>query len=182
GERAPREDEPRLEQRQVEARAVVRHDPVEPADQRVDRAEQGRLLVEVAHEVLPDLERVPVEEARADEEGIGPGAAGQTRGLRIEGEGPRPRRSAGAREQGEALRGDVPRGVERLTPVAMAEVEATAHGQDAATLHLLDRAAHRLLERDPPVATGAAALPPHPAGDAAQVRRGEDGPPRGPAA
>ena len=89
---APGEHEARLEERQVEAGAVVGHEAVDLPQKRIEGGQQRRLFVEVAHEVLPHLELAAVEEAHAHEEGIGAGAAGQARRLRVEIEEARPAR------------------------------------------------------------------------------------------
>jgi len=58
GPAPPRQHETRLEQRQVEAGAIERHQPPRAPEQRPPRGEQRPLLVEVAHEVLRDDERL----------------------------------------------------------------------------------------------------------------------------
>src|SRR5262249_17760659 len=75
----PGQNEARLEQRKIEAGAVVRDETIEVAEQIVERREQRGFLVEIAHEVLAHLEPFAIEEADADEEGICPRAAGETR-------------------------------------------------------------------------------------------------------
>src|SRR2546426_12321461 len=71
GPAAAREDEARLEERQVEGRAVEGDDSRGLLEERHQRGEQRGLLVEVAHEVLLDNEPVAVEAPDADEEGVG---------------------------------------------------------------------------------------------------------------
>src|SRR4029450_4905134 len=82
------EHEARLQQREIEAAAVVRHEAVELPEHRLQCAQERRLLVEVAHEELPHLEVLTIEEAHADQEGVGAGAARQAGGLGVEIEEP----------------------------------------------------------------------------------------------
>ena len=77
GRPAPaRHDEARLEQRQVEARTVEGHQTAGPFEERPQRRQQRRLVVEVAHEVLHENEAVVLEPGGADQKRVGAGSAG----------------------------------------------------------------------------------------------------------
>ncbi len=78
------EDEAGLEERKVEPAAVVGHHAVEVGQQRGHGGDQRRLLVQIAHEVLGEHEPIALEEARPDEKGVGPRAAGEAGGLRVQ--------------------------------------------------------------------------------------------------
>ena len=80
----PRQDEACLEQRQVEAGAVEGHDRGRPRQQRLERREQRRLVVEVAHEVLADNDAIAFDQGGADEERVGPCPAGQAGRLGVQ--------------------------------------------------------------------------------------------------
>ena len=127
GQRRRAEHEARLQQRQVEARSVVGDEAVEVSEQGLERGEQRGLLVEVAHEVLPNLEAVAVEEAGPDEERVGTGAARQARWSRCRGRGAACRRAPRrppARAIARAGCVDLPGARERGLAVAMVEPEA----------------------------------------------------------
>ncbi len=143
-----RQHESRLEQRQIEARAVVGHDPVHALKERIERGQERGLLVQVPHEVLPYLERLPVEEAHADEEGVGARAPGETGRLGIEIDEPRPgRRDPRARQERQRRVGHRAGRVEKLAPVEMAGLEAPADQEHAPMTRLLDGAAQEVFER-----------------------------------
>jgi hypothetical protein len=84
GPPAPRKNEARLEERNVEAAAVEGDEPRRTLQQRRQRRQQRRLFVEVAHEVLRDDEAIILAPAGADEKGVGAGTAGQARRLGVE--------------------------------------------------------------------------------------------------
>src|SRR5215467_4457061 len=146
GPAATAQHETRLEERQVEARAVVCDDAVHVAQERIEGGQEGGLLVEVTHEVLPHFEGAVVEEAHPDEEHIGPGPARETRGLRVQVEQARARRRFAAREESERGLRDAPGPLEGLAPMMMIVGEAAADAQHVSSIRFLDRAPHQVLE------------------------------------
>ncbi len=84
GEAAAVQAEAGVEERDVEGLPVVGDDAREAGEVFFEGLQQRPLLVIVAHEVLPHLEAVALEPARADQEGGGAGAAGETRGLGVQ--------------------------------------------------------------------------------------------------
>ena len=77
----------RLQQGHVEEAAVEGHDALAPGQVLGEPAQQRRLLVVVAHEVLPEAEALALDPAHAHEEGGRARAAGQARGLGVEEDG-----------------------------------------------------------------------------------------------
>ena len=73
-----------LQQRQVEAAAVERDDGARTGQQRLERRQQRRLVVEVTHEVLQHDQASVLHPRDADQERVGPGAAGEPGGLGVE--------------------------------------------------------------------------------------------------
>ena len=154
GKPSPAEHEARLEQRQVEAGPVVRDEAVELPERLLEHGEQRGLLVEIAHEELAHLELVAVEEADADQERVGAGAAREPGGLGVEVEQAAPvgDRLAAAAQQGQRGRRGVARGQQRLRAVPVAHREPAADHQELAPLVLLDGAverASRAIEESP---------------------------------
>ena len=142
------QDEARFQQREIKAGSVVRHETVGVAEQGGEGGEQRGLLVEIAHEVLAHLEPVAVEEADADEEGIGARAAGEAGGLGVKveeaaaGSG-----GAGARQHAQRPRSDLAGAGESLLAVTMVQIEAAPHEQDPPVIRFLHGTAQRLFER-----------------------------------
>src|SRR5689334_3067644 len=83
-ELAALEAEAAFEERDVELLAVEGDDGVEAFEVALDRADERFLLMEVAHEVLADDERLTVDEADGDEEGRGAGAAREACGFGVD--------------------------------------------------------------------------------------------------
>ena len=83
-EDAPLQTEPALEQRHVELLSVERHDGVEAFEVPLERADERLLFVEVAHEVLPNDERIPFDETDRDQKRRGPGASREPGGFGID--------------------------------------------------------------------------------------------------
>src|SRR5439155_25663415 len=73
-----------LEQRQVEAHAVVAGASAEPAEVRGDLLDVGALATEVEQRVLPDDELAVGDLERAEQENVRAGAAGETAGFGVE--------------------------------------------------------------------------------------------------
>ena len=73
-----------FEKRHVELLAVEGDDGVEAFEIAFHRADEGSLLVEVAHEVLANHEGLALDEADGDEEGRGAGAAREPGGLSVD--------------------------------------------------------------------------------------------------
>src|SRR5262249_22498309 len=117
GPAATTQHEACLEQRQVEARAVVGDDAVHVAQERIEGGGERGPVAGVSNEVLPPLEAALGEEAHAHEEGVGPGAAGEAGGLGVEIEEARARRRFAAREERQWRLRDAPRPLERLAAV-----------------------------------------------------------------
>src|SRR6185295_12546673 len=74
----------RLEERDVEGAPVERDDAGEAPQVLGQPPQERRLLRVIPHEVLPDAEAIPVDEAEAHEERGGAGAPGEPRGLGVE--------------------------------------------------------------------------------------------------
>ena len=132
-------------------RAVVGDEAVELAENALERGQQRRLLVEVAHEVLPHLERVAVEEARRRRGRHRCRCRPRARWSRCRGRaaggpaGGGSPRARGARARSGASRA---RRAERLAAVTVRRARSGgARTSDAARLGLLDGAAQHVLER-----------------------------------
>ena len=88
---------------------------------------------------MPDLERLPVEEAYADEEGVGARAPRETGRLGIEIDEPwSGRRDSRARQERQRRVGHRAGRVEKLASVEMAGLEAPSHHEHAPLARLLD--------------------------------------------
>ncbi len=133
--------------------------PSNSRNERLERGQQRRLLVEVAHEELAHLELVAVEEADADQERVGAGAAREPGGLGVEVEQPRP---VGDRLAAAAQQGQRGRRRPRARPAAAGAPWRWPSGNrrrttsTRAALGLLDRALEQVLQRGRPGATAGA--------------------------
>src|SRR5690348_4653510 len=84
GPSAARQYEAGLQERQVKAAAVERHQTTRPLEQGGQRGQQRRLFVEIAHEMLDDDEAIAIEPPRPNQKRIRARAAGEAGGLRVE--------------------------------------------------------------------------------------------------
>jgi len=143
-----RENEARLEERQVEAPTIEGHEATGPVEQGIESGQQRRLLVEIPHEMLNEHESFVLEEGRSDQEGVRAGAACQSGRLGVEEEEPaRVGRRSQRREQLERRHRDVERITQGEPAVAMRERIFASDDDERAAAGVHDLSADEALDR-----------------------------------